>query len=153
MKTIILMTALIMTTAFSRLASADVITLFSGYLSAVETTQFIDDKIVIDGTGNGNSTLGTFTYTYHFVVDPVTGKGKGTEEFNFANGDTWEISAIGLGDSTGVGAYADVTELDFINKATGQFAGVPGDLFVHRMVDQATGNTFGSFHGEFLKTE
>ena len=153
MKTFILMTALALTLAFIRPAKADVLTLFSGFVVWTETAQFIDDHIVIDGSGDGNSTLGTFTYTFHAEVDPVTGQGKERAQVTFANGDTWKTTGIGQGDNTGVGAVAHVTDIHQVKMATGQFAGQVGDFTVDRLVDLVTGNSRGSIHGEFIKSE
>lgn len=151
MKTIILMAAIFLTAAVARPVIADDLTLFDGYLSGTETAQFIDGKLIVDGSGTGTSTLGTFTYTYHFNVDPVIGKGVGTSKFTFANGDTWSNSLIGGGEFTGLAAISRVTELGFVKKATGQFAGVPGNFIIERYTDQAAGTTSGAFHGQFLK--
>ncbi len=87
MKTTILMTMMLLTVAFAPPVVADELTLFDGYLSGTETAQVIDGELVVDGSGSGNSTLGTFTYTYHVNVDPVIGKGVGTSHLTFANGD------------------------------------------------------------------
>jgi hypothetical protein len=138
--------------AFARPLAADELTLFQGYIVADETAQFVGDKIIVDGSGNGNSTLGTFTITYHFKVNPMTGRGNGSSRLKFANGDTWTTDAIGLGDNTGVGAVASITELHFVTRASGRFADAVGDFRLERMLDQATGKTSGSFKGEFLKT-
>ena len=69
MKQFILATVMLLTVAFARPAGADVTTLFSGYIVWTETAQVVDDKLLIDGSGDGNSTLGTFTYTFHFDVN------------------------------------------------------------------------------------
>jgi hypothetical protein len=152
MKTIILVTAMFLTAAFAGPVAADKLTLFSGYIVWVETAQFVDDKLLIDGSGDGNSTLGTFTYTFHFDVNLVTGVGIGTAQLTFANGDTWSTTSRAKGDDTGVGAVVEVNELHRVKTATGQFAGQIGDFSIHRMVDNRTGNSRASFHGEFLKT-
>lgn len=151
MKTIILMVAMLLTLAFTHPLVADDLTLFDGYLSGTETAQLIDGKLIVDGSGSGTSTLGTFTYTYHFNVDPAIGKGIGTSKFTFANGDTWTNSVTGGGEFTGLAAISRVTELGFVKKATGQFAGVPGNFVIERYGDQAAGTTSGAFHGQFLK--
>ena len=153
MKVIILITATFLMTAFGRPATADVLTLFSGYFVETSTARVVGDKIIIDGSGDGNSTLGTFTWTFHAEVDPATGIGKEKAKLTFANGDTWTTIGTGLGDITGVGAIAEVTELHRIKAATGQFAGQGGDLTIKRMIDEATGDSRCSFHGEFLKVE
>lgn len=153
MKKIILMTAMFLTMAFGRLATADVLTLFSGYIVWAETAQVVGDKVLIDGSGDGNSTLGTFTYTFHFDVNLVTGVGIGTARLIFANGDTWSTTSRAKGDETGVGAVVEVNELHRVKTATGRFAGQAGDFIINRMVDNVTGNSRASFHGEFLRTE
>ncbi len=152
MKTIILVTAMFLTVVFARPVSAQ-LTLFDGYTTAVETAQFIGDKVVIDGNGSGNSTLGTFSFTYHVELDPVFGRGVEKMQFTFDNGDTWCSNGLGLGESEGLGALSRVTELGFIRKATGRFAGVPGNFVIERIVDQATGITSGAFHGQFGSVE
>ncbi len=152
MKTIILMTAMFLTMAFGRPAAADKLTLFSGYIVSHETAQFVDGKVLIDGSGDGNSTLGTFTYTFHFDVNPVTSVGIGTAQLTFANGDTWSTTTRGIGDSTGVGDVAEVNELHRVKTATGQFAGQIGHFNIHRLIG-TTGNSRASFHGAFTKVE
>jgi hypothetical protein len=152
MKTISLVAAMFLTVAFARPAAADKLTLFQGYIVADETAQFVGDKIIVDGNGSGNSTLGKFTIIYHFKVNPTTGRGNGSSHLTFANGDTWTTNSVGLGDNTGVDAVASITELHFVTQATGRFADAVGDFRLERMLDQATGKTSGSFKGEFLKT-
>lgn len=141
-----------LTMAFGRPAGADVLTLFSGYIVWTETAQFVDGKVLIDGSGDGNSTLGTFTYTFHFDVNPVTGVGIGTAQVTFANGDTWSTTSRAIGEFTGVGDVAQVNEIHRVRTATGQFAGQVGEFTINRMVDNVTGNSRASFHGEFLRT-
>ena len=153
MKTIILTTAMFLTMAFGRQAGADVTTLFSGYIVWTETAQVVDDKLLIDGSGDGNSTLGTFTYTFHFDVNLPSGTGKGTAQVTFANGDAWSTTSRAIGEFTGIGDVAQVNEIHLVKTATGQFAGQIGEFTISRLVDNVTGNSRASFHGEFTKVE
>ncbi len=58
------MTAMFLTVAFARPAAAeDKLVLFSGFLAAVETVQFVGDQIIEDGSGSGYSTLGSYRCT------------------------------------------------------------------------------------------
>jgi hypothetical protein len=137
-----------LTAVLARPAAADKLTLFSGYIVWTESAQFVGDKILIDGSGDGNSTLGKFTYTFHFDVNPTTGIGKGTAQLTFANGDTWSTTSYAIGNFTGLGDVAEVTEIHRVKTATGHFAGRVGDFIINRMVDNVTGNSRASFHGE-----
>jgi hypothetical protein len=152
MKTIILAAAMLLTATFAQPAAADKLTLFSGYVVWTESAQFVDGKVLIDGSGKGNSTLGRFTYTFHFDVNPATGLGRGTAQLTFANGDTWSTASHAFGIFTGLGDVAEVNELHHVKTATGQFAGQVGDFIINRMVDNVTGNSRASFHGKFEKT-
>jgi hypothetical protein len=148
MRTIILVTAMFLTAAFAQPAPAAKLTLFSGYIVWTESAQFVDGKVLIDGSGDGNSTLGKFTYTFHFDVNAVTGLGRGTAQLTFANGDTWSTASHAFGIFTGLGDVAEVNELHHVKTATGHFAGQVGDFVINRMVDNVTGNSRASFHGE-----
>jgi hypothetical protein len=156
MKTIILMTAMFLTVAFANpIAAADKLVLFQGFYSAVDTVQgVVGDKLILDGSGHGFSTLGKFDITFHFTVNTTTGKIKGTSHITLNNGDTFDADYVGLGDMAGVDAIQVVTELHFVTKATGRFADFVGDFTVESMVDIAPANptVFASFRGEFLKT-
>jgi hypothetical protein len=152
MKTLILTAVMFLTVALARPAAADKLTLFSGYIVWTETAQFVGDKILIDGSGDGNSTRGKFSYTFHFDVNPVTGLGRGTAQLTFANGDTWSTASHAFGIFTGLGDVAEVNELHHVKTATGHFAGQVGDFVINRMVDNVTGNSRASFHGKFEKT-
>lgn len=153
MKTIILMTAMFLTVAFAgSVAAADKLVLFNGFYTVVETSQLVDDKVIIDGTGHGNSSLGKFQITYHDEIDTMTGKGEGSSKLTFHNGDTFCASTVETNDITGVDAINVVTKLHFQTSGTGRFASGLGDFSAEHMVDIATGETFASFKGEFLKT-
>ena len=141
-----------LTLAFAGSAVADKLTLFNGYIVAQEAGQPAGDRIIIKGSGRGFSSLGKFTITYHLKLNPATGRANGSATLTFANGDTWTTDAVGLGDTTGVDATASITELHFVTNATGRFADATGDFTLQRIVDEASGETFGSFKGEFLKT-
>ena len=75
MKNIILLTAAFFSLAFTRPAhSEDILILMSGYFAAVEHVQFVGNRIIVDGTGSGYSTLGSFTATHHSEIHIVTGQ-------------------------------------------------------------------------------
>jgi hypothetical protein len=155
MKTIILMTAMLLTVAFARPAAADKLVLFHGFFSAIDTVHpGPDGKLIVDGSGHGFSTLGKFEITFHFTVNLTTGKENGTSHITFNNGDTFDADLVGLGDQAGVEAIQVVTQLHFVTQAAGRFADFVGDFTVEAMVDIAPAQPtmFASFRGEFLKT-
>lgn len=64
------MTMMLLTLAFTRPVAGQELqlTLFSGYLAGTETYQSGENNLIIDRSGSGNSTLGTFTITYHAAL-------------------------------------------------------------------------------------
>jgi len=156
MKIIILITAVFLTMAFGHPATAGRLTFFDGYLIGTEVGVPQGDVIVVDGSGTGYSSLGSFSWTKHSEVSPVTGKGTGTFQIVFPNGDTWDSEGREQGDLPGLSkkliVISLVTEIQTITNATGRFANQPGDFTLQGMVDTSTSKYFGSIRGQFLNT-
>ncbi len=152
MKTIILMTAMFLALAFAHPAAAGRI-FYYGYILADETGQFVGDKIIVNGTGEGTSSLGRFTVTYRAELDFVTNRSTGTQQLTFQNGDVLNTDTRGIGQPP-FHNMAVVNELASIRSdrsGTGRFAGVVGEFSIDRTVDLATGKTFGTFKGDLVK--
>ncbi len=88
MKTLILMTATLLTLAFGNPVLAQGAKDVRGYVFATESYQVIDGTLVVNATGSGHYTFGKFTITYHGEVDLTTGFANGTAIFKAPNGDT-----------------------------------------------------------------
>jgi hypothetical protein len=156
MKTIILMTAMFLSIALARPAAAGRLTFFDGYLIGTEIGVPQGDVIVVDGSGSGYSSLGSFSWTKHSEISTVTGKGTGTFQIVFPNGDTWDSEGREQGDLPGLSkrliGITVVAEIQTITNATGQFANQAGDFTLQGMVDTTAGKYFGSIRGQFLNT-
>jgi len=150
MKTIILTAMMLLTVAFARPVGAAKVTLFSGYIEASLTAQLVGDKLLVDVSGDGNTTLGKCTYNAHYEVNVITGKGEGTGRTTFANGDTWISHADSIADNVGLGNLVHSTEIHVVKRATGRFADGQGDFAVDVMVDIAANKSYAKFHGEFV---
>lgn len=154
MKTILLLTATLLTLAFARpTASGQNLILFSGFVTATETAHVIGAKVIVDGSGSGYSTLGAFSATHHYEVSLVTGQFKGTSEFAFEAGDSFTTTDIGLSDLTGAGNFAIETALQRFKTGTGRFASNQGDLTLERYVHTGVeaDESIASFKGEYLE--
>jgi len=102
----------------------------------------------VDGAVAGIAThLGKFTYRYQVTVILAEGSGTGFGQMIAANGDIIFFTISGQGEETDVPGLNSIVEMNTISGGTGRFAGVKGSLIVERLVDLATGNTSGSFHG------
>ena len=102
----------------------------------------------VDGTVTGIAThLGRFTYKYQVTVNLANGTATGIGQLIAANGDIIFVSIVGQGVETGTPGLNSIVETNTISGGTGRFAGAAGSFTVERLVDLATGNTSGSFHG------
>jgi hypothetical protein len=102
----------------------------------------------VDGTVSGIAThLGQYTYKYHVTVNLATGSGVGTGQLIAANGDIIFVSIAGQGVDTETPGISSIVETDTITGGTGRFSGASGTFTIERLVEMATGNTSGSFHG------
>jgi hypothetical protein len=145
-----LITIVLVSAAFAISAVAQQQLPFKGTLSGVETDQFEPpNTLAVNGTGSGNAThLGLFTVEYEVTVDLATGAGPAAAHFVSANGDSLFCEGYGQGTDSGTPGVAMIVESYIITGGTGRFAGATGAFTVERVVELATGVTFGRFEGD-----
>jgi hypothetical protein len=122
---------------------------FHGSLEAVETDVVAPPSLLVDGTGTGTAThLGRFTATFTTTVNLSTGSATGgIFRFVAANGDHLDATFTGQGTPTAQPNVASIVETATISGGTGRFAGATGAFTIHRIVNQVTGVSSGSFDG------
>jgi hypothetical protein len=126
---------------------------FHGTLHGTEldTVSAPPPTLHVDGSGTGTAThLGAFAASWLVTVDITQNPSPstGTSEFIAANGDILFTDIVGEGTGAPV---AQITECNVITGGTGRFAGATGAFTMHRVVDQPTGATSGSFVGTLVK--
>ena len=125
---------------------------FKGSFQGSESYVFQPTSFVVEGSVSGVAThLGKFTLAYNITVSlvPATlGQGVGSARLVAANGDMLFTTLVGQGtpdpDTAGV---QRIVEMHTITGGTGRFAGAQGTFTIMRLVEQATGDTSGSFEG------
>jgi hypothetical protein len=127
-------------------------TLFSAWVDGQEIDTLQGNpptKISVDGSLTGTATqLGQFTLTYKVTVNLADGSATGSAVLTTANGDTISTTLIGQGiPVNGSTTLNRIVEINTITAGTGKFAGAKGSFITHRMIDLASGLTFGSLHG------
>ena len=140
--------------AFAASPAAQVATPFKGTMQALETNvfDFPNQRFFVTGNGSGTAThLGKYTLSYGIEVSLVTREGtNGTAHFIAANGDSIYAEGHGQGVPSGTPGVNAITEWYTITGGTGRFAGASGSYIMQRMVELATGVTWGTFDGEIM---
>jgi hypothetical protein len=120
---------------------------FNGSLTATEIDVVEPPTLFADGTAAGTANhLGLYTATFTAVVDLGTGTATGTYTFTATNGDQVFATFSGQGVPLGSGR-ASITETATIESGTGRFTAATGTFTIRRILDQATGQSSGSFAG------
>lgn len=99
------------------------------------TYQVVEDTLIVDASGNGSYSFGSFTVTHHAEVDLVTRSAKGAAEFTSPNGDILFTSFAGQGIDTGIVNESYVTEILAVTGGTGRFAAATGHFTGDRLLD------------------
>ena len=121
---------------------------FHGSLQAVETDTVVPPSLLVNGTGTGTAThLGRFTNTFTATVTLATGSATGSVRFVAANGDRLDATFNGQGTPTAEPGVVTIEEAATISGGTGRFATATGAFTIHRILNQATGMSSGSFDG------
>ena len=121
---------------------------FHGSLQAVETDVVAPPSLLVNGTGTGTAThLGRFTSTFTVTVTLATGSATGSVRFIAANGDRLDATFVGQGTPTGEPNVVSIVEVSSITGGTGRFASATGTFTIHRVLNQVTGVSSGSFDG------
>ena len=121
---------------------------FRGSLQAQETDVVAPPSLLVTGTATGTATqLGRFENTFTAIVDLATGKATGTITFTAANGDRLDATLVGQGTPTSEPNVASIVEVVTITGGTGRFADATGTFTIHRVLDQNSGVSSGSFEG------
>jgi hypothetical protein len=120
---------------------------FHGSLQAIETDVVAPPNLFVNGTGTGTGTqLGRFTATFSVTVSLATSSSTGSIRLIAANGDRLDATLIGQGTTTAPNV-ASIEEVATITDGTGRFAGTTGAFTIHRVLNQVTGVSSGSFDG------
>jgi hypothetical protein len=102
----------------------------------------------VNGTGTGTAVLlGRFTSTFTATVTLATGSATGRVRFVAADGDHLDATFIGQGTPTTEPGVVTIEEVATISDGTGRFASSTGAFTIHRVLNQATGVSSGSFDG------
>jgi len=121
---------------------------FSGSFQGLETDVVAPPYLQVNGTATGTGVhLGSFNAAFTATVTLATGSATGTISFTAANGDRLDASFAGQGAPTAEPNVASIEEVATINGGTGRFAGATGAFTIHRLLNQATGVSSGSFDG------
>lgn len=128
---------------------------FSGVVEGqeIDTPQGAPPSTIsVDGSLTGTATqIGQITLKYKVTVDLADGSATGTAILTSANGATLTTKIIGQGvPVNGSPTLNRIFEINTITGGTGKFAGAKGSFVLSRLIDLATGLTFGSFHGVFV---
>ena len=120
---------------------------FNGSLTATEIDVVQPPTLFADGTAAGTANqFGRYTATFTAVVDLGTGTATGTYTFTAANGDQVFATFSGQGVPLGAGR-ASITETATIESGTGRFTAATGTFTIRRILEEATGQSSGSFAG------
>ena len=141
--------ALLALFALARPAAAGEQVPFKGTLDGDVTHTAVDphtDYVVVEATGTA-SHLGQFTLTVPHLVNTTTRTAAGTYEFTAANGDTLTGEFTGASTPTAVPGVISIVEHVTITGGTGRFADATGTFTIHRVLDQNSGVSSGSFEG------
>jgi len=121
---------------------------FHGSLQAQETDVVAPPFLLVNGTGSGTAThLGRFTSTFTVRVTLATGSATGNVAFVAANGDQLDATFTGQATPTSEPGVVTIEEIATISGGTGRFADSTGGFTIHRVLNQATGVSSGSFDG------
>lgn len=124
---------------------------FKGAMQAVEIYTVNFPILKVDASGSGNAThLGTFTVSYHDVVDLITLTGPDSLTFVAANGDSLFADGTGKATPTETPNVLRIVETFAITGGTGRFAGATGSFTITRLLNTVTGATSGTFDGTIV---
>jgi hypothetical protein len=102
----------------------------------------------VNGTESGTATqLGRFTSTFTLTVTLSTSSAIGSTRFIAANGDRLDATLVGQGTPTSEPNVASIEEVATVTGGTGRFASATGAFTIHRVLNQVTGVSSGSFDG------
>ncbi len=119
---------------------------FHGSFQAVETDTVVPPSLLVNGTGTGTAThLGRFDSTFTATVTLATGSATGSTSFIAANGDRLEATFVGHATPTAEPNVVTIEEVATITGGTGRFASATGTFTIHRVLNQTTGVSSGSF--------
>ena len=114
----------------------------------VETDTVVPPSLLVNGTGTGTAThLGRFDSTFTATVTLATGSATGSTSFIAANGDRLEATFVGHATPTAEPNVVTIEEVATITGGTGRFASATGTFTIHRVLNQTTGVSSGSFDG------
>jgi hypothetical protein len=121
---------------------------FHGSLTADETDVVAPPNLLVDGSAKGTANqLGRYTATFTVVVALATSTATGMYTFTAANGDQLVATFTGIGVTTEPG-IASITETATVVGGSGRFAAAGGTFTIRRVLQQATGESSGSFDGQ-----
>ncbi len=137
--------------AFAARFAAPAATPFKGTLEGSETNApgIRGQTFVATGDAAGTAAqLGSYTLHYQIEVNATTrASTNGVATFIAATGDKIYAKGNGQGGPSGTPGIGAPVEHYTITGGTGRFAGASGSYEVHRLIQQQTGVTWGSFNG------
>lgn len=125
--------------------------LLKGSLRAHETYEVTFPTLFVNASGSGKATqLGRYTVSYQVEVNIPTISGIASAQFVAANGDSLFAEGLGQAAETGTPGVVTLVEMYTITGGTGRFEGASGTITVERVLDQSTGETFGTLNGKIV---
>ena len=125
--------------------------LLKGSLRAHETYEVTFPTLFVNASGSGKATqLGRYTVSYQVEVNIPTISGIASAQFVAANGDSLFAEGLGQAAETGTPGVVTLVEMYTITGGTGRFEGASGTITVERVLDQGTGETFGTLNGKIV---
>jgi hypothetical protein len=150
MMTLLLVTVLTSAT-FAAPAAAERKLRIKGSLQAVETNAVNFPTLSVDANGSGKAAqLGQYTIHYQVQVNLLTLAGSGSATLIAADGSSLFTELSGQATPTESPSVVTIVEVHTITGGTGRFAGAGGSFTVDRVLNQATGITFGTIRGTIL---
>jgi hypothetical protein len=105
----------------------------------------------VNAIGSGEATqLGKFTFRYEGEVNLLDISRTNSVHFVADNGESLHANGVGQAFESGTSNVFNVVEIYRITGGTGWFTKASGTITIHRVVNTATGYTFGTFEGYIL---
>jgi hypothetical protein len=125
--------------------------LLKGSLETTETPQAVFPTLFVNGTGSGNATqLGLYTMSYQAQVNIPTLAGSTSATLVAADGSTLFGEGNGQGTVITPPLIVSIVETYTITGGTGRFDDASGSFVVERVLNRATGVSFGSLSGTIV---
>lgn len=146
--TALLLLIVLASTVFAAPRASERELLLKGSLETTETQQAVFPTVFVNGTGSGNATqLGLYTMSYQAQVNIPTLAGLTSATLVAADGSSLFVEGTGQGTLTATPGIVSIVETYTIMGGTGRFEGATGSITVERVLNRATGISFGTISG------